>query len=334
MPRPDAGAWREDVLGPEFQARTLDLPGAAEAVLVRHVPSTPGPSAPGSPAPGSSMSRPARTAVLSVHGFVDYFFHPHVARAFAARGIAFYAVDLRGHGRALPAHTTAGRDPNLVDDLALYAQDLDAAAAVVRAAGHERLVVLGHSTGGLVAPLWANARPGRADALVLNSPWLELNESWLMRGPATWAIDVVGRFAPRFVVGSVSEHYGAALHRETGGEWDFDLAWKPHAGFPARAGWLRSVRRAHHRVARGLDLTIPVLVLASDRSGPARSWHPDLVTTDSVLDVVHIRERAPRLGGDVTVRTISGGAHDLALSPQPARDAYLTTVLDWIQALH
>ena len=77
-----------------------------------------------------------------------------------------------------------------------------------------------------------------------------------------------------------------------------------------------------------------VLVLASDRSGPARSWHPDLVTTDSVLDVVHIRERAPRLGGDVTVRTITGGAHDLALSPQPARDAYLTTVLDWIQALH
>ncbi|MEU2201938.1 alpha/beta hydrolase [Isoptericola sp. NPDC019482] len=325
-PHPEPGAWREDVLGPDFEARTLPLPDGAEAVLVRHVPSTPGDD-------GGSPGAVARTAVLSVHGFVDYFFHPHVARAVAARGHAFYAVDLRGHGRALAAHVAGGRDPNLVDDLTLYAQDLDAAAAVVRAAGHERLVVLGHSTGGLVAPLWANARPGRADALVLNSPWLELNESWLMRGPATWAIDVVGRVAPRLVVGSVGEHYGAALHHETGGEWDYDLAWKPHAGFPARAGWLRSVRRAHHRVARGLDLTIPVLVLASDRSGPARSWHDELVTTDSVLDVAHIRDRAPRLGSDVTVRTVAGGAHDLALSPRPARDAYLAAVLDWIEAL-
>ena len=65
----------------------------------------------------------------------------------------------------------------------------------------------------------------------------------------------------------------------------------------------------------------------------ARSWHDELVTTDSVLDVAHIRDRAPRLGSDVTVRTVAGGAHDLALSPRPARDAYLAAVLDWIETL-
>ncbi|MFC8600523.1 alpha/beta hydrolase, partial [Isoptericola sp. NPDC057191] len=94
-----AGPWREDVLGPEFQARTLPLPGGAEAVLVRHVPSTPEPAgptpaalaAPALPSPGAGTGRPARIAVLYVHGFVDYFLHPHVARAFAARGHAFYA---------------------------------------------------------------------------------------------------------------------------------------------------------------------------------------------------------------------------------------------------
>ncbi len=318
-PEPTSGAWRPDVLGDDFEARTLPLPGGAEATLVRHVPSTTG--------------DPARVAVLYVHGFVDYFFHPHVARAVAGAGHAFYAVDLRGHGRSLAAHTAAGHDPNLVTDLALYAQDLDAAAAAVRAAGHERLVVLGHSTGGLVAPLWADARPGRADALVLNSPWLELNEGWLQRVPATRAIDVVGGLAPRLVVGHLGEHYGRALHRGTGGEWDYDLAWKPSEGFPVRAGWFRSVRRAHRRVARGLNLEIPVLVLASDRSGPARRRHAELVTTDSVLDVAHMRDRAPRLGSDVTYREIPGGAHDLALSPAPARHRYLTTVVDWIGAL-
>jgi alpha-beta hydrolase superfamily lysophospholipase len=319
VPEPTPGAWRPDLLGPDFAARTLSLPGGAEATLVRHVPSTPGDG-------GDAR----RVAVLSVHGFVDYFFHPHVAQAIADAGHAFYAVDLRGHGRSFAAHVAAGGDPNLVTDLALYAQDLDAAAAAVRAAGHERLVVLGHSTGGLVAPLWAGGRPGRADALVLNSPWLELNEAWPQRGPATWAVEAIGGVAPRLVVGHVGEHYGRALHRESGGEWDYDLAWKPHEGFPVRAGWLREIRRAHRRVARGLDLRLPVLVLASDRSGPHRRRHAELVTTDSVLDVVHIRDRAPRLGDDVTFTEIRGGAHDLALSPQPARDEYLAAVVDFL----
>lgn len=308
-------SWRPDVLGPDLEARTLALPDGAEATLVRHTASV------GEP--------PARVAVLYVHGYIDYFFHAHVARAFADRGYAFYAVDLRGHGRSLEAHVLAGMHPNLVDDLAHYARDLDAAAAMIRAAGHERLVVLGHSTGGLVAALWADARPGRADALVLNSPWLELNKSWLLRGPVTWLIDVVGAVAPALVVGHLGADYCRALHVQGGGEWDFDLAWKPFKAFPARAGWFRSVRRAHRRVARGLAIDVPVLVLSSDRTGPSGA-HDELLTTDSVLRVEHIRDRAPLLGRDVTYAQISGGAHDLALSPEPARSRYLATVLGWL----
>ncbi len=314
MTAPDS--WHDDVLGDGFEARTLALPDGAQATLVRHAPSV------GDP--------PARVAVLYVHGFVDYFFHRHVAETFAGRGYAFYAVDLRGHGRSLAAHLEAGRYPNLVDDLAVYARDLDAAAAEVRAAGHERLVVLGHSTGGLVASLWAEARAGRADALVLNSPWLELNKGWVERGPVTWLMEVVGGVAPRLVIGRLGEHYCRALHVEGGGEWDFELGWKPYEAFPVRAGWFRSVRRAHRRVGRGLQVPAPVLVLASDRTGPGGRWHPELLTTDSVLDVRHIRERAPRLGPDVTYVEIAGGAHDLALSPAPAREKYLSTALDWL----
>lgn len=309
--------WAPDVLGEGFEARSLDLPGGATATLVRH-------------APGGAAPDPAATAVLYVHGFVDYFFQVHVARAFAERGYAFYAVDLRGHGRSLAAWQDAGRDPNLVDELADYAADLDAAATAVRAAGHEHLVLLGHSTGGLVGALWAHARPGRLDALVLNSPWLDLNEPWFHRVVSTRVVDGLGRVVPRVVVGGLGEHYGAALHRGTGGEWDYDLAWKPHAGFPARAGWFRTVRRGHARVARGLAVDCPVLVLASERSGPSRAFHDDLLTTDSVLDAEQIRRRAPRLGEDVTLVSVEGGAHDLALSPEPARTAYLTAVLDWL----
>ena len=99
-----------------------------------------------------------------------------------------------------------------------------------------------------------------------------------------------------------------------------------------RAGFLRAVRRGHARVARGLHVDCPVLVLASARSGPASGWHDALLTTDSVLDVRHITSRAERLGDDVTVVTVEGGAHDLALSPEPARSTYLREVLDWLDA--
>ncbi len=150
---------------------------------------------------------------------------------------------------------------------------------------------------------------------MLNSPWFDLNKPWVFRGPVTWAVDVVGRVAPRLVVGALDPHWAEALHASTGGEWDFDLAWKPIEGFPVRAGFLRAVRRGHARVARGLHVDCPVLVLASARSGPASGWHDALLTTDSVLDVGHITSRAERLGDDVTVVTVEGGAHDLALSP-------------------
>jgi len=311
----ESTAWHPDVLGPDFEDRTLDLPDGASATLVRHRASV---------APDGS---PARVAVLQVHGFADYFFHPHVARAVADAGNAFYAVDLRGHGRSWDTQVAAGGDPNQVPDIAVYAQDLDAVAAAVRAAGHERLVVLGHSTGGLIVPLWAAARPGRADALVLNSPWVGQNASLPVRWAGTLAVEALAPLAPRAVVSHLGVDYARALHQGYGGEWDFDPAWKPHDPFPVRAAWFRSVLRAQRRLARGVDLDVPVLVVTSDRT--TRTEH---LTSDTVLDVAHMWRVAPRLGEDVSLVTVAGGTHDLALSPSPAREEYRQVVLDWIAA--
>ncbi|HEV6953818.1 MAG TPA: alpha/beta hydrolase [Promicromonospora sp.] len=324
--------WGEDVLGAGFEARTLRLPvptgrrrgrrahagTAPEATLVRHVP--------------DDVPRTGRPAVLYVHGFADYFFQRHLAEEVAGRGYPFYAVDLRGHGRSIDAWTASGGDPNMVDDLDLYLEDLDAAAAAVTAEGHTGLVLLGHSTGGLVTARYAHARPGRVTALVLNSPWLDLRGSWSDRVLATRAVHVLGRVAPRTVVSHLGGHYGRALHRTTGGEWEYDLRWKPFDGFPVRAGWLSAIRRGHREVARGLAVDCPTLVCTSDRTGPDGGEAAVMLSTDAVLDVAHMHARAPRLGAAVEVRVIEGGAHDLALSPPAAREAYLSTVLDWLDA--
>jgi len=326
--------WTEDVLGAGFEARTLRLPepvlarrgpagrrrpaaqAGAEATLVRYTP-----------ADGPGVGRPP---VLYVHGFTDYFFQRHLAEAVAGRGYPFYAIDLRGHGRSTDAWTAAGGDANMVDRLELYEDDLDAAADTIAADGHTGLVLMGHSTGGLLTSMYADARPERVTALVLNSPWFDLKGTWLQRGPITQAVYVLARVAPRTVVSTLAEGYGRALHHTSGGEWEYDLRWKPYAGFPVQAGWLAAIRRGHRRVGRGLSVRCPVLLCTSDRTGPEGADASVLLSTDAVLDVRHMHARGPGLGEDVELAIIEGGAHDLALSPRQARDTYLTTVLDWL----
>jgi len=194
-----------------------------------------------------------------------------------------------------------------------------------------RVVLLGSSTGGLITSLWTHGHPGSVAALVLNSPWLDLNENWFKRTILTQTLDVVGKYAPRLPVGALEPHYGRALHAETGGAWSYDLTWKPHEGFPIRAGWFRAIRRGHARVKQGLSIDVPVLLCASARSGSNHRATPALADSDCVLNVEHMARYGPGLGADVTVARIEGGIHDLALSAPPARERYERAVFDWLE---
>ncbi|MBW4720225.1 alpha/beta hydrolase [Saccharothrix obliqua] len=307
-----------DVLGPDYETRTLPLGGGdVAATLVRR-------RAEGEP----------RGAVLYVHGFADYFFQTHVAEHFAARGLDFYAVDLRAYGRSLKPEQAA----NFVADLAVHFEEVDAAVRVIREEDHHaHLVLMGHSTGGLITSLWAHERRADdvIDALVLNSPWLDLAEPWLTRTAGTALIRGVGRIAPRLVLKKgLGPVYGQSIHADHHGEWTFDTAWKPIEAFPVLAGWLRAVRRGHAVLHRGLDVRVPVLVLHSARSHlHARHWSPEAMTADTVLDVAHMRRWAPKIGRDVTVVQVDNGLHDLFLSAAPVRERALAEVDDFLDRL-
>ena len=315
----------EDVLGPGWTARTLPL--APDGVGRTHARTESG-----APDPVATLVHPTETgtrdrAVLYVHGFTDYFFQAEHARSWTDHGYDFYAVDLRDYGRSI----RPGRTPGWVTDLATYDEDLAAALAIVRAQHYRQVVFLGHSTGGLITALYLDRHPGAVDALVLNSPWLDLNADWLSRVVLTPVLDAVALRVPRLQVSTLGEEYGRGLHSSTGGDWHYDLAWKPIVDVPVYAAWLRAIRRGHARVGRGLDLTVPVLVCTSGRSGHRlRPSEADLAGADCVLDVAHMHTRGPRLGPDVTVAAIEGGRHDLALSAPPARRAYEETVFGWL----
>ncbi|MDR1634128.1 MAG: alpha/beta hydrolase [Bifidobacteriaceae bacterium] len=340
-----ADTWVADVLD-GFEQRRLSLPNGESATLVRRLTPGVGPSSRSrsavdavsadsaqraadgvAPGPGSEQRRPA---ILYLHGFVDYFFQAHMAAAFEARGYRFYAIDLRGYGRSMelsldPEH------PNFAPEIAVYGEDLDAAAQVIaQEEGHADLIGIGHSTGGLIMPFWAAKRPGRLRALVLNSPWLDFNANWFMRVPFTQLMRLVAKAAPMLAISGLKVHYGRALHCDTGGEWDYDLRWKPHDGFPTYPVWFSSIRRWQSRLAKGIDVSCPVLVMTSLRRGDPVHHHAELVTTDSVLDPAQMWRLAPKLGADVEVRALEGGAHDLSLSPEPVRSRFLSESIDWL----
>ncbi|MEI2732077.1 MAG: alpha/beta hydrolase [Dermatophilaceae bacterium] len=290
-----------DPLGPSYVSRTLDLPSGAIGTLVRH-----------------RAGRDSRGAVLYLHGYIDYFFHGHLAEHFAQRGYDFYAVDLRRCGRSL----RPGDAKFYATDLAEWDEELDAAVEAIRADGHENLVMVGHSTGGLAMPLWlAQRRDLPVSALILNSPWLDLQAPWVMRTLGTQLVYLVARFKPDLVLPQgVAPAYGDSVHASAHGEWDYDTDWKPLRGAPMYAGVLAAVRRGQARVHQGLGLGMPILLLHSERSRlDLTDWEPAAQGADVVLDVEQMKQWADRLGPDVTTSAVPGGVHDLFLSAGPAR---------------
>jgi alpha-beta hydrolase superfamily lysophospholipase len=319
----NAPSWQPDLLGEGYRQHVLELgtdpdgEGSIAAVLVRREP---------------RAGEVACGAVLYVHGFSDYFFQTALADFFAARGLAFYAIDLRKSGRA----RRGGQTAHYVSDLALCDDELDSALAIV-AGEHPGVpvILVAHSTGGLIVPLWLHRRhaAGRiapAAGLVLNSPWFDLQGKPVHRGPLTQALRVLAKVQPFRELKLAPGVYGQTLHISGTGEWDFDLGLKPLAGFPVTIGWLNAVRRGHARLHRGLDVGVPSLVLRSSQSHFAADYSPLSDRADTVLDVSQIARWAGCLGAETTVAPVQDARHDVFLSLPESRERAYAALATWL----
>jgi alpha-beta hydrolase superfamily lysophospholipase len=275
-----------------------------------------------------SGPRVGSRAALYVHGWNDYFFQTHVADYLTDLGYDFYAIDLRRYGRSL----RPGQLRGFITDLDDYSLELDAAADLI-AVDHDRLLLMGHSTGGLVTALWAAHNADRLEAMILNSPWLDIQGAAIVRTLGSPVIDKLGSRAPTSVIRLPDLGFNArSMHISLGGEWDYDLTLKSTPGPPIRTGWLRAILLGHQKVAAGLGIGLPILVLASTTTDFSRRWHEGLRTVDSVLDVEQIAARAVRLGPHVTVVRIPEGLHDLTLSAPHVRKQALDEIGRFVEA--
>ncbi|WP_233188251.1 alpha/beta hydrolase [Actinomyces qiguomingii] len=341
-------AWGQDVLGPGFRARTLRLLPDAEdddavATLVHHVPVLDPQALPGTPTT-------PRFAFLFLHGWNDYFFHTDLAREISRMGGAFYALDLRRYGRSLRAGQMAGWVTSLTD----YDEEIGLALATIRAAEGWRTptVLYGHSTGGLVAALWADRHPGAVTALVLNSAWLAIQGAEPVRLVGRPVLRTLARRDPRMVIpvpayppeslrsivdGWDTERDGALPDPAWEGDpyvtgWNVDRRWKMVPSAPIRPGWLLAILAGQARVAAGLDVRCPVLSLGAARSHLSVTWTADSRSTDTVVDADATARRAIGLGKLVTVARFDDAVHDVVLSAPPVREQVYSALRRWLRA--
>jgi alpha-beta hydrolase superfamily lysophospholipase len=327
--------WRPDVLGDEFECTDLNLGeenGAPlVATLVRALPR-----------PLSFWDRLWKHTrmledvdVLYVHGWNDYFFQKSLARFYTERGARFFAIDLRRYGRSL----REGDDPGYVDDLSDYFVEIDLALSLIQGAQaphtdevphgaqQRRLLLLGHSTGGLVVSLWADKNRGRADALMLNSPWLELQISSVARKALAPVMGLRAKLSPKDLALPQLDlgFYSHALRNSCTEE---ELAiinrqWRPDQAPQVRTGWLSAIIVGQSTLNEGIDVGAPVCVLLSQRSHFGLSWDDEMSHTDTVLEVGSVARSSLKLGSSVTIERIDGAVHDVFLSsPEPRKEAF------------
>jgi alpha-beta hydrolase superfamily lysophospholipase len=304
-----------DMLGHGFKQATIiqptDYEGSVTCTIIK-----------------KSTPEKSNKAVLYVHGFNDYFFQEEMAERFIKEGYNFYALDLRKYGRSwLPSQKF-----NNVRDLAEYFPDIDTTLAIVRNEGSDKVLLSGHSLGGLIVSLYADARNGKElfNALLLNSPLFNMpTKSGLKKTALPLIVKRAEKHPETSIDAGLNPLYGESLHKDAHGEWSYSLGYKPHIAPPVNFGWMRAVHLGQLKVSQGLQISKPVLVPHSAKSIDEKKWSDIMFTGDAVLNVTEVALQAQNIVGQYSIQAVQGGMHDLILSRKPVRDEVYSTIFNW-----
>lgn len=313
-------SWVEDpFLGKSgYEAETINQPddysGKVVSTVIRRVPAGEKP----------------KKAILYVHGYNDYFFQDGVGQEFNDSGYGFYAVDLRKYGRSLLPGQRRYEARNLNE----YFPDLDSAIARMRRDSVTEIIMMGHSTGGLIASLYMESAPApEVKALILNSPFLDWNFTGAMRKFAIPAAATLGRWLPNAEIPQGNNSvYGQSLLKSKHGEWEFDTTLKLLHPAPVTLGWIRAIDQGHKTLmTNGKAIDVPIYLMRSRRSIYLEEWTPQAQSGDAVLNVDSISARGRRLGTNVTEAIVDSGLHDLLLSAPRIRGAVSNHIFQFLK---
>ncbi|WP_026839727.1 alpha/beta hydrolase [Gillisia sp. JM1] len=308
--------YHRDVLGDGFKKLKLklsnDYEGEVIATLIRRI-----------------SDYKSEKAILYVHGFNDYFFQKELAIRFNQQGYNFYALDLRRYGRSYLSHQKF----NNVRSILEYDEELDLALQIIKSENNHQVILMGHSTGGLITTNYAvtHLNSNLFHGLICNSPFYEFNLNYLERTVGIPILSFIGKYLPNIPIsGGFSELYGYSLHIEKYGEWNYSLLWKPHNIPKVNLGFIRTIRSAQVNIRNKSIIDVPALVMHSDNSVYEKYWTEKFKEGDAVLNVDHIKENAHQLNGNVSVLEIENGMHDLVLSKKAVREKLYSKIFAWL----
>lgn len=307
--------WQPDVLGQGFEMQYVQQPddysGKVRCTVVRHL-----------------AQHSDSIAVLYVHGYNDYFFQSEMAQQFSDRGYDFYAVDLRKYGRSI----LPGQRKFELRDISEYYADIDSAVSIIARSGIKRIVLMGHSTGGLITSCYMSATPSKdIKALILNSPFLDWNQSKFQEKFLIPMVRSVSGILPSINIEQGDDDtYAASLLKDMKGEWTYNTDWKLVHSPAVQTSWIGAIDAAQDIIQNHPGIKVPILLLHSDASYHSGDSPDKALRSDAVLDVEDISRYGRQLGPQVTEAIVPGGLHDLALSRPAVRKAMFNYIFGWL----
>ncbi|HEX4516535.1 MAG TPA: alpha/beta hydrolase [Polyangiaceae bacterium] len=227
----------------------------------------------------SSVAGDDKKAIVGiVPGYADYADrYEAVQRAWAERGLASVAIDLRGHGHAEGPRGACREWNDYMDDVRELFVLLEA-----RAEG-KPILLFGHSFGGLVAASWTCDNASSQKALVLSAPFMRV----ALPVPALKkkAGRIVSKLLPS--VGLASGLRGDQMTSVEALQKQYDT--DPLVFKKANARWFTCAEDAQADVmSRAKSITLPLYVAFGTDDGVvagARELYEAAGSTDKKLDV-------------------------------------------------
>ena len=249
----------------------------------------------------------AKNAVY-IPGNNDYFYNAEMARALKRQGYNFYAISFPHFGFASNV-----RDPEYsnFNDIGALFQYID---IVVQHYNLDKIDILfGHSTGGLIATMYAehkNKRSAFVGRLVLSSPFFDWygdpNSFFLSEWFAVNVVAPLGLIFPRVNV-KMSKGAPNLTSRCEFNERNFNPNYKSLTEIHTYPEWVRAVTVAQQRVQGGqVDVRCRADIFHSDKS----VFWEYTETADNVLDVNDIKKYGAMISSNVAFHEIENSTHN------------------------
>lgn len=260
-------------------------------------------------------------AVLYIHGFSDFFYNEELATKYWENDFAFYALDLREHGRSI-------RDDGkrfYIERVEDYFKEIDVAIYKMLAT-HNKVILQGFSMGGLVTSLYMKKGFYRShiDAAILVSPLFKFSTNTFQDYFVRPVVLGLAKFFPFLKYSVDTEKYKEYITRIS-----MDHEHLNHKNIPLYFGWFRAMYDGIAQLEEGLDIKKPLLVMSSDKSEKNIANYKH--NSDILLDVNDMKSRSKLLGPDVTYIAIEDAVHDIFVSNPKSRKKAYEQLFEWIK---